>query len=69
MQHRRLEQRLAKVLADYATIEYMEQHVELVFGELAVDFVDQQKMWDAIQKAVDEVEENMRTTMLNVWSM
>ncbi|KAG8162859.1 hypothetical protein KVR01_007337 [Diaporthe batatas] len=66
--NRRLEQRLDEVLADYSTIEYMEQHVWLEFGELAVDFVDEHEMWDAIQEAVDKVEENMRTRMLDAWT-
>lgn len=66
--NRRLEQRLDEVLADYSTIEYMEQHVRLEFGELAVDLVDEHEMWDAIQEAVDKVEENMRTRMLDAWS-
>jgi hypothetical protein len=36
-----MERRLDESLAEYSTIEYMEQYVESEFGELAVDFVDQ----------------------------
>lgn len=64
----RLERRLDESLAEYPTIEHMEQYVGMEFGELAVDFVDEHEMWDAIQEAVDKVEEKVRTRMLDAWS-
>lgn len=64
----RLERMLDESLADYSTIEYMEQYVGMEFGELAVNLVDEHEMWDAIQEAVDKVEENVRARMLDAWS-
>jgi hypothetical protein len=43
----------------------MEQYVGTEFGEPAVDFVDEHQMWDAIQEAVDKVEENVQTRVLD----
>lgn len=62
------ESRLDESLEDYATIEYMEQYVGTEIGETTVDFIEESQMWEAIREAVDGVEDDIRTRMIDAWT-
>lgn len=64
----RLEQRLEESLADYSSIEHTEQHVREEVELLTAECIDEGQMWDAIQEAVERVEQDIRTRILDAWS-
>ncbi|KAI7785375.1 hypothetical protein LA080_007211 [Diaporthe eres] len=60
--------RLDESLADHPTTEHMEQFVRTEFEEATVDFIEETRMWEAIQEAVDKVQDDMRRRMLDAWN-